>query len=158
MSEKQPRNLDIEQIEENVADELEKLPNDRARHVVERYSVSKSGPLPDPEDFKKYEEALPGAADRILKIAELEQSHRHSINDKDMTTYHKNTYKLTKFGMTTGLISGSIGSTAGVLIAIFGNTTSGTIILLASILPLIVSALKDLFKRESAPPSENIDD
>lgn len=34
--------------------------------VAERHS----GPLPHPDDFKKYNETLPGAADRILKLAE----------------------------------------------------------------------------------------
>ena len=29
-----------------------------------------------------YEEALPGAADRILKMAEAQQAHRLSIEDK----------------------------------------------------------------------------
>ncbi len=35
-----------------------------------------SGPLPRPEDFEKYNEILPGAADRILNMAEKEQQIR----------------------------------------------------------------------------------
>lgn len=35
-----------------------------------------SGPLPRPEDFEKYNEILPNAADRILTMAEKEQQIR----------------------------------------------------------------------------------
>jgi uncharacterized membrane protein len=34
------------------------------------YSKEHRGPLPAPEDFKEYENILPGSADRILKMAE----------------------------------------------------------------------------------------
>jgi uncharacterized membrane protein len=34
------------------------------------YSREHRGPLPAPEDFKEYEDILPGSADRILKMAE----------------------------------------------------------------------------------------
>ena len=36
-----------------------------------------SGPLPPPHFFEAYEQTLPGAADRILRMAEGEQRHRH---------------------------------------------------------------------------------
>jgi uncharacterized membrane protein len=39
-----------------------------------------SGPLPPPDDFIIYESALPGSAERILAMAEKEQSHRHEID------------------------------------------------------------------------------
>lgn len=42
------------------------------------HSVSVSGPLPHPEFFQAYERTLPGAADRILTMAEKQQDHRHS--------------------------------------------------------------------------------
>ncbi len=41
-----------------------------------------SGPIPDPESMKKYEEIKPGFADRLLKMAEKEQEHRISVNKK----------------------------------------------------------------------------
>ncbi|PIQ30327.1 MAG: hypothetical protein COS35_13425 [Zetaproteobacteria bacterium CG02_land_8_20_14_3_00_50_9] len=40
-----------------------------------------SGPLPAPEDFAKYENILPGAAERILSMAENEARHRHTIDN-----------------------------------------------------------------------------
>lgn len=35
-----------------------------------------TGPLPPPEVLKKYDEALPGTAERILRMAERENEHR----------------------------------------------------------------------------------
>lgn len=41
--------------------------------------VSYSGPIPPPEMLRGYEEILPGAMDRILAMAERQESHRHSL-------------------------------------------------------------------------------
>ena len=38
-----------------------------------------SGPLPSPESFNNYEITLPGAADRILKMAEIQQGYRFDL-------------------------------------------------------------------------------
>lgn len=38
-----------------------------------------SGPIPSPEVFAKYEAILPGAAERILTMAEEQQKHRMEI-------------------------------------------------------------------------------
>ncbi len=59
---------------------LDSLPEDQKQIVVQSIiaarSESFSGPLPHPELLRKYEEAFPGAAERIFKIAEKEQEHR----------------------------------------------------------------------------------
>lgn len=44
--------------------------------IVERQSTVHSGPLPAPADFEKYDKTLPGAAERILSMAEAEQKIR----------------------------------------------------------------------------------
>lgn len=36
-----------------------------------------SGPLPAPDDFEHYDRVVPGAAERILAMAETQQAHRH---------------------------------------------------------------------------------
>lgn len=50
-------------------------------------SLSYEGPLPHPDLFKRYEETLPGAADRILKMAESEQNQRHQTNKELLAMY-----------------------------------------------------------------------
>ncbi|WP_423227783.1 DUF2335 domain-containing protein [Pseudomonas syringae] len=39
------------------------------------------GPLPSPRQLNEYEKCLPGAAERIVAMAEKEQLHRHSTMD-----------------------------------------------------------------------------
>lgn len=41
-----------------------------------------SGPLPRPEDLIRYNDAVPGAAERILAMAEREMNHRHESERK----------------------------------------------------------------------------
>lgn len=40
----------------------------------------RSGPLPPAEDLAKYEDVLPGSADRIMTMGEKEQDHRHALD------------------------------------------------------------------------------
>jgi uncharacterized membrane protein len=40
------------------------------------------GPLPPANEFAGYDQALPGAAERILALAEKETQHRHKTEDK----------------------------------------------------------------------------
>jgi uncharacterized membrane protein len=40
-----------------------------------------SGPIPPPEIFAGYDKALPNGADRVMKMAEREQEHRHKIEE-----------------------------------------------------------------------------
>ena len=42
----------------------------------------RSGPLPAPEDLREYENICPGAADRILQMAEKQIDHRHNEESK----------------------------------------------------------------------------
>ena len=45
--------------------------------------TSFQGPIPHPEILAEYEEILPGAADRILQMAEKESAHRHNLEKHD---------------------------------------------------------------------------
>ena len=61
------------------------------RQVLQELRVSFSekhqGPLPRPRDFAEYDSVLPGAAERILRMAEQEQSHRHSMEKEEARQY-----------------------------------------------------------------------
>ncbi len=45
--------------------------------------TSFQGPIPHPEILAKYEDVLPGAADRIIQMAERESAHRQSLEKYD---------------------------------------------------------------------------
>jgi len=45
--------------------------------VQQVQQVQWSGPLPPPEALEKFNAVIPNGADRIVKMAEAEQAHRH---------------------------------------------------------------------------------
>ena len=45
--------------------------------VQELYQEFHQGPLPPPRQLGQYDQVLPGAAERIMTMAENEQTHRH---------------------------------------------------------------------------------
>ena len=59
---------------------LEELPEEKRKVIVGTMlaieSQSYSGPLPSPEDFKAYEQAMKGATDRIMSMTEQQMAHR----------------------------------------------------------------------------------
>jgi uncharacterized membrane protein len=52
--------------------------------VSSSQSIMYRGPLPTSGEFKGYEQVLPGAANRILTIAEKESEHRHDIEKDEL--------------------------------------------------------------------------
>jgi uncharacterized membrane protein len=44
--------------------------------------VAYRGPLPQAAELERYEQVLPGAAERIIKMAENQQVHRHQLENK----------------------------------------------------------------------------
>ena len=69
-----------------LAETLEKL-DDKQREVIiqQIQSIEERsfrGPLPPPDVMRGYEDIVPGAADRILAMAEKEQQHRFDCEKK----------------------------------------------------------------------------
>jgi len=46
---------------------------------VEKYSETYYGPLPRPSDLQEYDRIVPGAADRIIRMAENQAQHRQNL-------------------------------------------------------------------------------
>ena len=74
--------------------------NSELLHLKEEYS----GPIPHPNILRQFEEVIPGSAERILKMAEKEQEHRHEFENKIIS--HKKIMELTGliFGFLLSLI------------------------------------------------------
>lgn len=58
--------------------------------IVKQEVALSSGPLPPPDILKKYDEVVPGAAERILKMAEAQATHRQSLEKKVITNDTRN--------------------------------------------------------------------
>jgi len=73
---KEQSELTPDEIE--LRDELIEKYRDYVKQGIERVEVAQfSGPLPPPGVLANYEQAMPGAAERIFRMAEKEQENRH---------------------------------------------------------------------------------
>lgn len=74
------RSVDADEM--SLEEIISRLPEGTSVEVIEmiRENLYFSGPLPPPAIFERYDRILPGAADRILKLAENEQSIRRGAN------------------------------------------------------------------------------
>ena len=56
----------------------------QSQHSYLRVQQVRSGPLPSPVEFEHYEHILPGAADRILSMAEEQMRQRHKNEEQEL--------------------------------------------------------------------------
>ena len=83
-----------------------------------------SGPLPRPADFREYEDIMPGAANRIMELAEREAAHRHATDNFRLKTESRDS--LLGIISAAVLCSGTI--SAGTIIALSVPSTAGTVV------------------------------
>ena len=109
---KTPENQTPEnQAPENQQTLLKQLPEEQ-RLIYQQYlEASFSGPLPPPAALAKYEEIQPGAADRIISMAEKEQSHRIAAQ----TEGSKRGFSLLSRGQFFGFITALLAIGAGIM-------------------------------------------
>lgn len=134
---------ELQEIEEgltNVNPEIFKgVPLKKKMEILHSFSVisiqhnSHSGPLPDAETLIKYDSVIPNGADRIMKMAENQQLHRISIENKVITSQSSQS----KLGQIFGLIIGLVGIACGTYLAANGVPTVGGIIAGGTVVSLV---------------------
>ena len=82
------------------------------------------GPLPPPEQLVSYEHALPGLAERIVKMAENQAAHRQGFETKVIGAEIDRAALGMKFGFTIGIA----GLLASILMGWMGHPASGAAI------------------------------
>jgi uncharacterized membrane protein len=115
------QNSDV--INDNLIKDLAK---EEIKSIVHAAAVEEqfSGPIPHPNILESYNRILPGAAERILSMAEEEQKHRQYLektalqNDKDEA----------KLGQICAFLIGVVAIVAGTYAAINGSATAGSVI------------------------------
>lgn len=85
--------------------------------VLVTSASSFSGPLPPPADLAKYNEAVPDAAERIIKMAEKEQDNRHKLQEKEL----RDKGKLESRGQCLGFILAVLFAGISVFLAYLGH-------------------------------------
>lgn len=72
-----------------------------------------SGPLPPPDFLRQYDAVVPGLADRIVRMAEKQETHRHGLEKQVVAAEIKRAY---------------LGMASGLLVALFGLTIGGILL------------------------------
>ena len=80
-----------------------------------------SGPIPPPEMMREFEAIVPGAADRILKMAELQEVHRHLLEK----THVRGNLFSQYIGQISGLLIGLAGIGSGTFLLYAGRSLEG---------------------------------
>ncbi|WP_278925353.1 DUF2335 domain-containing protein [Staphylococcus auricularis] len=109
--------------------------------IASEVSLTKSGPLPDPKDFEEYEEVLPGSADRIVKMAEKNQSHRIEIEKQEQEKYYESNNTITIKGIVSSTIISVSGIMGSVVLGIFGNEWAAGLIGTLSLGNIVVNMI-----------------
>lgn len=102
--------------------------------VVRQSSVQTfSGPLPPPEILRKFDEIVPGAAERIIKMAEEQFSHRKELEKKVI----ESDIARSKWGQMLGFLIAIVGLAASALVAIYGNAIAGSVLGVGTLASLV---------------------
>ncbi|MBQ3275029.1 DUF2335 domain-containing protein [Candidatus Saccharibacteria bacterium] len=117
---------------EKVTKEINSLPPEAQERVRMSLAVY-SGPIPDAAQFKKYEEALPGSAERILRMAEEQSAHRRKMEMKVIDSGIENS----KRGQLFAFILSLVVIVGGLTLLILGKSTEGYVALVAALGTLV---------------------
>ncbi len=119
----------------DIIDDPEKLNKTSKEEIVRLAAQFYSGPIPPPQMMAEYEKALPGAADRIIKMAEKQEEHRHYLEKKTVDSESRDSLlgilsavfiSIVILGAGTTIIivvPGTTGAISGGLLNLFGIAT-----------------------------------
>lgn len=96
------------------------------------YSESFSSPLPPAWVLREYEVLLPGSTDRILKLTERQQSHRISMESKNLSS----DIWLARAGLVFGLIIVLTAMAFGRDIILSGRDIAGFVLAISTVVTL----------------------
>lgn len=110
--------------------------------LVVQEATTFSGPIPPPEILKGYEEAFPGAANRIIKMAEEQSKHRQYIEKKEVDTESRDSLLGIISALTIGVFIILCGTIIVVKVPNTSGAVAGTILNLVGIATIIGTFLK----------------
>ena len=96
-----------------------------------------SGPLPPPDALEKYESVSPGAAERIIAMAETQSSHRHELEKSLVDSEYKQASKGQICAATLGALAIISGAIAGILGAQWTGSVMGGLVVVGLVYALI---------------------
>lgn len=106
------------------------VPSEVARMTIAAFSASShSGPLPPAEQIRAYEDVLPGAADRILSMAERQQAHRQQLESLTVKEATNRSWWGLRLGFAVSVLVVGVGAAA----ILTGRSTAGLALIIANL-------------------------
>lgn len=106
---------------------------DPARALRYEEATYFAGPLPSPQSLHDYDHALPGAADRIISMAEREARHRHAVEHRMLDIHGRNS----TLGICAGGLIGLSAILGGVHAVVQGADLAGAGVALTGLAALV---------------------
>lgn len=128
------------------------------RQVVTRMSHHR-GPLPHPDSLARYDAIIPDGAERIMRMAELEQQHRHAWEDGQQALVEgiaKDETKIAGRGQLLAAVLCVLLIVAGVVFMWQGYPKLGASIILTDLVALAAVFLKGAAHPESRDTSADM--
>ena len=113
--------------------------NSSAKVMGVRMQTMYSGPIPPAIELEKFEKVLPGAADRILSMAENQSAHRQKM-EKTALNAQINAERL---GQIFGLVIFLVAVIGGVVLIAFNKDVFGISAIIASLGSIVWLHYKD---------------
>lgn len=120
----------IQMILDSVPEQKREVVKSALMVMTELYS----GPIPPPRAMKEYETILPGAADRIISMAEKQQMHRMELEKQAITSQSKVTSRGQIFGFIVFIVCILVSI---LLVAVWNMKTTAAVILTVIIVALV---------------------
>ena len=124
----------------------QKILGQQAMVAVETVTTHQ-GPIPSPDVIAGYEKVLAGSADRIIRMAEKEQDHRHKLQLQNQSQL----VRLTFIGQLFAFAIGISGVAGGIYLVKYDKSITGFSVFFTSL-----AALVGIFffnrKRAATPP------
>ncbi|MFB3919234.1 MAG: DUF2335 domain-containing protein [Candidatus Velamenicoccus archaeovorus] len=150
--EKNKPQIDKEITPNSPAPEIQEDNQSEGRLVQFTKGYSFSGPIPPPQILSQYEQILPGAAGRILGMAEKQSNHRQNMEKRII---YSETFQGT-LGMVFAFVIALVAIAGGVFLIFSGRPIEGLISLLTPLAIIVASFLNRPKKdqKQNIPPTE----
>lgn len=115
-------------------------------------STAFSGPIPHSSALEEYERILPGAAERIIAMAERQAAHRQQLEVVAVKSGAKDSF----FGLIFGFLIGITGIISGTIIVMSGFQVAGSVLGTGSIASLVAVFVYGSRQRRKEREAKNL--
>lgn len=132
---------------------------EKGKLVAFEQRTEMSGPLPPPEIIEKYNQICPGAAERIIAMAEKQAQHRQEVESKALEAGiadAKSDRTQIRRGQYLGFVIAFVGVAGGVYAVVKGAGWAGTAIAGAPLVGLVTALIYG--RKPKHIPEENAKD